>query len=342
MRRLMRVHPATLAVIGAMVGVGAVTAPAQAAAGDCASAGSTGLTAAVTAHAGEQVSGSIDARGCDVGVYIGPGADDVTVTRATVWGANDHGIFVQDASGVVLVDNTITGNGVNRNRMIPEDKALELAGTVGATVSDNRVVNNDGGGIGLADDGPLDPGAVPGHPGALRPSADNEVVRNSVSGNLNDCAIVITAKNYGTGAIGNTVAHNVLVDVPGVFPPTLGGIVLAGQLVKHNQVVGNTVQGSFMPGIVVHSSRPDTDVSDNVIADNTLSADDWGRINGPNARVAIILATASRPAGELDRTVLANNRISADEDYGIYQIGTTRTVIAADRFNDATVPVYGP
>lgn len=342
MRLSIRLFVATLTAFGGIVNVTATSPSAQAAPAECTLAGSTGLTAAVTASAGQRVTGTIDAHGCDVGVYIGPDADGAAVTDATVTGANDHGIFVEDASGVVLANNTVTGNGVRRNATIPEDKAVELAGTTGAVVLGNQVLNNDGGGIGLADDGPLDPGAVPGHPGQPHESAFNQVVRNTVSGNLNDCAIVVTAKNHATGAVGNSIDHNSLNDEPGVFPPTLGGIVLAGQLVVHTQVVGNSIHGSFMPAIVVHSSRPDTNVSDNVIANNTLSADDWGRINGPNARVAIILATASQPAGRLDHTVLINNRIGADEDYGIYQIGTTRTIVVADRRNDATVPVYGP
>jgi parallel beta-helix repeat protein len=318
----------------------AVAAPAQAEEASCSPAGSTGLTAAVVAHAGQRVSGTIDAAGCDVGVYVGPAAAGARVVGATVTGANDHGIFVQDAAGVVIAGNTVTGNGVHRNAAVPEDKAIELAGTFGAYVAHNRVVGNDGGGIGLADDGPLDPGAVVGHPGAARPSAFNEVVGNTLSGNLNDCGIVVTAKNAGTGAFGNTVGGNVLSDTPGVFPPALSGIVLAGLHVDHNTIVGNTVHGSFMPGIILHSSRPETEVDGNVIADNSLSADDWGQINGPDARVAIILATASTPAGDLSGTVIANNSISSDEDYGIYLSGAGRTIIAADHRNQAAVPVF--
>lgn len=337
-----RMTTATVVVLTAGAAFAALAMPpaAQAEAPACAPAGTTGLTARVVASTGQHVSGTVDAHGCDVGVYIGPAAGGASVVAATVTGANDHGIFVQDAADVVIAHSVITGNGVHRNANVPEDKAVELAGTTDATVVDNQVVQNNGGGIGLADDGPLDPGAVLGHPGTARPSTGNNVTNNVVSRNLGDCAIVVTAKNRGTGASDNTVAHNVLDDVPNVFPPTLGGIVLAGQSVDGNHVVGNTIHGSFMPGIVVHSSRPDTDVSDNDIVDNDLSADDWGRINGPSARVAIILATASQPAGRLDGTVLVGNRIASDEDYGIYEIGATNSIIAADQRNKATVPIY--
>jgi parallel beta-helix repeat protein len=341
---MMRSKSALLAAaVTVLGGAGMIaTGPAQAEPAGCAPAGSTGLTAAVVATAGQHVSGPIDAHGCDLGVYVGPAASGAAVTGATVTGANDHGIFVQDASGVVIAHNTVTGNGVQRHSSIPEDKAVELSGTSGSLVVGNHVFGNDGGGIGLSDDGPLDPGAPVGNPGALRASTGNQIVGNTVSGNLNDCGIVVTAKNHGTGAVGNVVADNVLTDVPGTFPPALGSIVLAGLGIDHTQVVNNVIHGSFMPGIILHSSRPDTQVNDSVIANNTLSADDWGQVNGPDARVAIILATASQPAGELDHTLLAGNRISADEDYGIYQIGTTGTLIAADRANHAAVPVFGP
>jgi hypothetical protein len=330
----------TAAIVTCTIGtVG--SSSAQAAPAACLPAGSTGLTAAVVLQAGASATGNIDAHGCDVGVYIGPGADGARVTGATVFGANDHGVFVQDADGVVVAHNTVTGNGVHRTNGIAEDKAIEMAGSRDSTVFGNRVVHNDGGGIGLADDGGLDPGAPVGHPGSLRSSVGNLVTGNVVSDNLNDCAIVVTAKNHGTAARANSIVGNDVDDVPGVFPPALGGIVLAGQEVVGNDVVGNTIRGSFMPGIIVHSSRPDTDVSDNVIANNVLTEDDWGRINGPAARVAIILATASQPAGRLDHTVIANNRIAADEDYGIYLIGATHTVVAADQRNQASVPVYG-
>lgn len=339
MRRGSRLLAATITVLAGGTAGLAAAAPAQAQPAGCTAAGTTGLTAAVVATAGQRITGTVDAAGCDIGVYIGPGASAARVVDATVSGANDHGIFVQDATDVVIADSTISGNGVDRNNTVPEDKAVELAGTWAALVTHNRVVGNDGGGIGLADDGPLDPGAVPGHPGALRASAFNQILGNTVSGNLNDCGIVVTAKNYGTGAFANTVEGNVLSDTPGVFPPALSGIVLAGLRVDHNVISNNTVHGSFMPGIIMHSSRPDTEVDGNVIVHNRLSADDWGQVNGPDARVAIILATASSPAGDLSGTVIASNVISHDEDYGIYLSDVGRTVIAADGQNDAVVPV---
>ena len=225
---------------------------------------------------------------------------------------------------------------------MPEDKAIELVGTFGARVLDNRIVGNDSGGIGLADDGPLDPGALPGHPGQSRPSAFNEVRGNIVSANLNDCGIVLTAKNENTGAFGNMIDANTVTDTPGDTPPALGGIVLAGLGVDHNLIANNRIHGSFMPGIIVHSSRPDTQVDGNVIVHNRLSDDDWGQINGPAARVAIVLATASTPTGDLSGTLIVGNHISHDENYGIYLSGAGTTVIEHDRANHATFRSTGP
>lgn len=106
MKRSSHLLAATITAMGGVVAFTAA-APAQAEPVECAPAGSTGLTAAVVAAAGQRISGTIDATGCDVGIYIGPDATAAQVVGATVTGANDHGIFVQDASGVAISQSTI-------------------------------------------------------------------------------------------------------------------------------------------------------------------------------------------------------------------------------------------
>ncbi len=331
---------ARLVVAGVAVVAGGGMPLIARAATTCMPAGSTGLTAALVATSGERISGTVAATGCDVGIFIGPGDHDVTVKDAHVSGANDHGIFVQDADHVTIKDDTISGNGVAPHS-IAEDKAIDLVGTSYSAVVDNVVTGNlADGGIAINDDGPFDPGALPGHPGALRPAVGDVVVGNQVSGNLIGCGIVLSSYNPGAGVAHDLVARNVVSGSPGQFPPVLGAIVLAGQSVIDNTVVGNIVTGSFIPGIVVHSNTPAEKVSGTVILHNTLIGDDWGRADGPPAMVGIILAAGSTPPGELVDTLVSANRIR-DEDYGIYLQNTTDTRIVADRHNQATIPV-GP
>ncbi|MFI5420007.1 MAG: right-handed parallel beta-helix repeat-containing protein, partial [Nitrososphaerales archaeon] len=80
----------------------------------CTPAGSTGLTAfMVVTHSHTTISGkTINATGCDVGIYVSPGLSYVTITSTTVSGAGQHGIFVQDDSHVAITHNLVFNNGV--------------------------------------------------------------------------------------------------------------------------------------------------------------------------------------------------------------------------------------
>src|ERR1035441_6148255 len=79
----------------------------------CLPAGNTGLTAKVILTSNQQLTGTkIDATGCDIGIYVGPGTEKVVIRGVTVTGANEHGIFVQDASHVTIQYSVVTGNGV--------------------------------------------------------------------------------------------------------------------------------------------------------------------------------------------------------------------------------------
>ena len=101
----------------------------------CSAAGSTGLTASVIATTSQTITSPIDATGCDLGIYVGPGVTGVTINNATVTGANDHGIFAQDTSGLTVTNSTVSGNGVAPTAGIDENKAIELVGVSNSTVS---------------------------------------------------------------------------------------------------------------------------------------------------------------------------------------------------------------
>ena len=110
-RRVVRLTTG-LAVAAAGILVVVPGSPARAA--TCTPAGSTGFTAAVVATAGQTISNqTVDATGCDLGIYVGPTASGVTISDTTVSGANDHGIMAEDATNLAIQNSTIENNGLN-------------------------------------------------------------------------------------------------------------------------------------------------------------------------------------------------------------------------------------
>ena len=129
----------------------------------CSAAGSTGLTAAQVATTNQTISASVDATGCDIGIYVPPGATGVTIGGATssdgitVSGANDTGIFVDQTTGTTIENDTVQNNGVAPGAGIGSFGGIVLAGVSNATVSSNTVTGNGGGGIIVNDNGPVNP-----------------------------------------------------------------------------------------------------------------------------------------------------------------------------------------
>ena len=219
---------------GGFVGVLAAVEAAPAGALSCASAGTTGLTAAYVYSGGAwspslpAAPATIDATGCDLGLYVAPGSSGVTIDNYTVNNANDHGIFVQDSTNVTISNNTVTGNGVAPTAGIAENKAVELVGTSSSTVSGNTVTGNlADGGIGIADDGAIDPGAP--NAGTAHAATNDNVTNNTSSDNYGGCGIVYAAYNT-SGVSGGTISGNDVAGIPGHFTaqgPIIGGVVVA-------------------------------------------------------------------------------------------------------------------
>ena len=340
-------------LLAALTGLAAETATA-AAGGDtvtaCESAGTTGMTAKLVVSSAETVSGVVvDAAGCDIGIYVGPGASNAVIEDDTVTGANDHGVLVQDVADVTVRDNRIVHNGVAKKSGLGEDKALTLLGTTGAVVEGNLVSDNVGdGGISVNDDGGSVPSAVP-TPGADRPALDNVISGNTVVGNLGGCGIVVSAYNPAGGVIGNEVIDNIVAGTPGVLPPlsppVTGSIVVAADLpatvASRNTVSGNLVTGSFIAGVIVHSNAPGDRVSGTTIVNNTLAWNDWGHTDGPPTAVGIVVASGSANASTpsvLADTVIAGNRID-HQDIGIWISQAVGTHVGGRGLNHATIPV---
>ena len=113
----------------------------------CSAAGSTGLTAAIVATNGQTINGPVPATGCDIGIYVGPGVTPVTISAATVSGANDEGIFAEQTTALTISHSTIQNNAANPNPALLSDGGITLAGVSNSTVDSNTVTGNNAGGV---------------------------------------------------------------------------------------------------------------------------------------------------------------------------------------------------
>lgn len=302
-----------------------------------------GFTAKVIAESGQRITGTIDASGFDLGIYIGPGVHDVTVMRATVSGANDEGILVQDASDVVIRDSSITGNAVDPFAGGTEVKGIVLAGTTNVVVSHNTVTGNEEGGIAVLDDGvrsQFAPDAIDTSPVA---GVGNVVADNVVADNPNSCGIVLAGKNSGGGVMDNLIARNTVVGFnPAAhdFVPGAGGIVVAGGAglqapvaITDNVVLNNVVTGGFIAGVAIHAYGPGIITGTKVIG-NDLS------FNGEPEQPTGIDLFAVPHVGTIAGTQILHDSVANDE-YGVFHIGDTDTHIVGLSTTDVTTPV-GP
>jgi nitrous oxidase accessory protein NosD len=321
---------------------GATSLPAVAAAqtpsAACLAAGDTGLTTVVVASPGQHIHGTIDASACNVGVYVGPGVNDVVISHTTITGSKDHGIFVENASRATIVHNVLRGDVTDPNSGIAEDKAIELIGTDHSTVGWNLVTDTVGsGGIGLSDNGPVDAGAP--NAGTLAASTHNLVVGNHVLNSGSDCGIVLAAYDAGSGGvIHNSVQGNVV-------RANVAGIVVAADLpstvVAGDSVVGNKIKDNVLPGVIIHSNAPSDVVGHTVVAQNVLAGNgaDSGAMggNGPADPTAIILA------GEVETitaTRVESNAVLGNEHFGIWIGNSSGEILKGLHLDHADVPVY--
>ncbi|HUY22039.1 MAG TPA: right-handed parallel beta-helix repeat-containing protein [Acidimicrobiales bacterium] len=331
-----------------LVGVALTASPGVADAAVCtANAGGTGLSAALVATASQHITANVDATGCDVGIFVGSAATNVNIDTITVSGANDHGILAVDTTGLTIQNSTVTGNGVAPTSGIAENKGIELAGTSNSTITGNTVTGNlADGGIGIADDAAspgIDPGAP--NPGTNSPATNDVVTNNTVSGNYGGCGIVVASYNpsgVSNITVGGASAGtaNTLTGSPGQFGPhgpVIGGIVVAadapGGNVANVTVQGNSVTGSGIPGVVVHSNAPAAGplaadlVTGVKVLGNTISGNDWLATDGPPQPAGIIVAATAvpPPAGpKLTATVVSGNTVT-NEFYGVWVAGAPDT-----------------
>ncbi len=338
-----RLSVLSVAAVFALAGAVLAAAPATAAATP--SLLPNGFTAKVIAYSGEHISGTVNATGFDLGIYVGPGVTNVTIEGATVYGANDEGILVQDTANVVIKDNIVKGNAVSPAKGLSELKAIILGGTRNVVLTGNVVEDNAHGGIGIYDDGPdivYAPVAV-----ATRavPSIDNMISHNLVKDNLNDCSIVLSAKNPGGGVYNDVISGNTVQGfdpMGGDYTPGVGGIIVAGGAfgavtVQGSVVLDNTVIGGFLPGISIHATAGPGSIVDTNIVGNTLEDNNAG--SPASAGVQIVAVPAA--GGSITGTLVVDNHVIGDT-YGVFHIGDTGTRIVRLTTVNVQYPIGPP
>jgi hypothetical protein len=297
----------------------------------------------------------INATGDLNGIAItGANANGTTIEGLTVENANAEGIYVQDASQVTIQYDYALNNALNASQVCPinilpstppcisEDKGIELVGTSQSAVVGNTVIGTVGdGGIGLSDDGPLDPGIVesvfhPATPGASNPSAHNLVADNTVINNAGGCGIVVSAYDPGEGVLDNVVSNNL---VSGNAEGVVVATPVPATSAINNTVKDNTIVNSATEGIDIDGSSPNTTVLGNSVVGNVLSG------NGPDydfPRPAPTAIAVLSPTSDPVTGTLVTENIIQNEVYGVGVFNASSTTIMANTPDSSVkVPLLG-
>jgi hypothetical protein len=337
---------ASTAVLGVVVAT-----PAHADVTTCTpDAGGSGLSAAVVAHAHQRIADrTIDAAGCDIGIYVGPGATHVTITGATVENANFQGIFAERTSHLQIQGSRVHDNGFHSTdpaapplpgsgvrSYVGQAFAISLFGVSHSVVADNDVFNNGRGGIGLMDNGANDPGWMTQNQNLHAPlvaSTYDVISGNRTTANYGGCGIVAATQNFGGHLAHLQIRDNTITGTVGAFTPSgpdIGGIVVAADLpnssVNNVNVTGNSVSQSFEGGIIVNAEAFNSATYGVRATSNSVSWNNWGTLEAPQLAGVLVYAnpTAGIPPGATAPrnvgTLVAGNTIS-QEFYGIWSVG---------------------
>jgi hypothetical protein len=347
----------TLSAVGlALLGTGAVVSAAPAGTTSCtANVDNSGLSAAIVATPNETIAHrSIDASGCDIGIFVGPQVSGVTINSVTVTGASFQGILAEKTSHLTVENSTITGNGFKTidksapvlpsgvHSLVSQSFAISLFGVSDSTVRNNKVYDNGRGGIGVMDNGPNNPGyIVQDHSAPLVASTNDSVIGNKTWKNYNGCGIVLATQNFG-GSLSNLVVADNTVTGTGMSPdgPDIGGIVVAADLpnskVADVTVRGNLVTGSFEGGLIVNAEAFNSSTTDVRLIDNVAAHNNIGHLEAPGTAGIIVFAaspTQMPPKASLPEnvgTVLSGNR-EVGQTYSIWSEGDNQIRIASNQ-----------
>lgn len=365
----MRNHwrPWAIGAAAAALALTGVAAPAFAGTGGATctpDVGGTGLSAAVVAQANQRIANrTIDAAGCDVGIYVGANAPGVSISGVTVNGAAAQGIFAERTSDLRVQNSTIEHNGFGTvvadapllpsgiHSDISQAFAISVFGVTGAFISGNTVVDNGRGGIGIMDNGANDPGArtQPAASTTLRGSSGITVVGNYMSEDFFGCALVAATQNFGghlsdLRLTGNVIEAKGVVDGMG----DVGGIVVAADLpgssVSDVSVIGNRISDSLEGGVIVNAEAPASSTQNVSVVGNTLTGNNWAGLEAPQTAGVIVFANpaaahAPVPPRNVGTTVIGNT-MSA-QYYGIWTLGPDAPVVRGNSISVTTggVPI---
>ena len=297
---------AAVALMGlATAGVTASIGATSASAGTCTATGfvrdGINMTAA---QIGGNVTGSLDATGCNIGVYY----DNTTtgnVTGATIFGANYFGVLVNGDVGAVSVNvtgSTIYDIGENPLNGTQHGNAIyyrALGGSASGTISGNTLTNYQKGGV------------------TTNGNVSTTITNNTVTGQgpVNYVAQNGIQVGYGATATvtGNTVTGNAYTGTNGASSAgilVVGGAYLGsypytvGLNITKNTLTGNDV-GVWVINADASGSAPTTNTN-NTVKLNTISNVAVTNTTGYNA-------TCGYQAGIADlghRDLIVNNSIS--------------------------------
>ena len=222
------------------------------------------MTAALI-NPGGTVSGNVDATGCNVGVYYGPGASG-TVSKATIHGANYFGVLNNGAS-VDILNTNIHDIGESPFNGTQHGVGVYFAFDTGASgkIWNNTVWNYQKGGI------------------VVNGASDSASIKGNTVTGLGPVSFI--AQNgiqvgYGASAsvMQNTVSGNsytgTSTDSGGIL--VVGGAGYGGDYTVGTQIVGNTVinndVGIYLSNVDENFNAPATATNINVV-NNTISSD---------------------------------------------------------------------
>jgi hypothetical protein len=208
------------------------------------------LTAAVVVVAPlTTVSGTVNAAGCDVGVYIAMSATGTKVS-ATVTDANKVGVFNDGATGVTVTASTVscTGNHMGTNSgpcsdFSPNgaqtgiDVYYSCAGT--GSISSNTINQYQKGGITVRN---LDSVTVTGN-NVTGLGLVNFIAQNGIEFGFGSCGPTVSTTNVGQ-VTGNTVTDNQYNGNGGRAPPPF---ISSGILA---QAIGDPGPGQIQSALV--------------------------------------------------------------------------------------------
>jgi hypothetical protein len=296
------------AVIAMAVGLGVVMGGGSVASGAAANCYQTGFVRdsinMTAAQIGGNVTGTLDAGGCNIGVYY----DNTTtgnVTNANIFGANYFGVVVNGDVGAVTVN--VTGSNIHDIGETPLDGTQHgtavyyraFGGSASGIVSGNTIIRYQKGGITVGGNvsATVQNNTVTGLT-AVDYIAQNGIqmgygAKGSVTGNT------VTGNAY-TGAGATSSAGILVVGGPCFSLPLTTGLTISRNTLTNNDV------GVWLFNAAAGCATAPTTKTNNTVKLNTISNDAVTNTTGYNASCGYQVGVAD--VGHKD--LIVNNKIS--------------------------------